>query len=59
MTNEVRKEQEKLAEKLSKLSADEKAKQAYGIMCWLQGHEAGYQAGVIASEGKNGEDANS
>lgn len=48
MTPEVREEQERLARNLKALSADEREKQAYGIMCWLQGHEAGYQAGVSA-----------
>lgn len=54
MSNEIREEQEKLAKKLKALSADEREKQAYGIMCWLQGHEAGYQAGISAG-GQHGE----
>ena len=57
MTEEIRQEQEKLAKHLKNLASDEREKQAYGIMCWLQGHEAGYQAGVLAgqNDGKTAE----
>lgn len=57
MTEEIRVEQEKLANKLGSLSVKEKEKQVYGILCWLQGHEAGFQAGLNARE--NHEDADS
>ena len=50
MSDEIRQEQEKLAQRLSKLSVKEKEKQVYGMMCWLQGHEAGFQAGLSARE---------
>ena len=59
MSEEIRKQQEKLANHLKSLKADEREKQAYGMMCWMQGHEAGYQAGVNAVKGHNGETADS
>lgn len=56
MDQEIREEQEKLARKLKALNSDERQKQVYGLMCWLQGHEAGYQAGVAATDGKTAKD---
>ena len=50
MDKAVEQEQKKLAEHLRSVSADEREKQAYGLLCWLQGHEAGYQAGLTAKE---------
>lgn len=59
MNEEIRTEQERLANHLKSLKVDEREKQAYGMLCWLQGHEAGYQAGVNAMKGTgNGETAN-
>ena len=44
MDNEIRKEQMKLAEHFKGLPMDEKQKQGFALMCWLQGYEAGYQS---------------
>lgn len=58
MSEEIRQEQEKLANHFKALAIDEKEKQAYGLLCWLQGHEAGYQAGLTARD-ENGKIAES
>ena len=46
----IEEEQRKLAEHFRSVDAKEREKQAYGLLCWLQGHEAGYQAGKSARE---------
>ena len=50
MDKALENEQKKLADHLRTISPDEREKQTYGLLCWLQGHEAGYQAGLIAKE---------
>ena len=47
-------EQRKLADHLNAISPEDREKQAYGLLCWLQGHEAGYQVGRNAREVENG-----
>ena len=44
MDKNIAKEQKKLAEHLKNLSADERQRQGFGMMCWLQGYEVGYQS---------------
>ena len=43
MDKSIEKEQIKLAEHFSKLSFEERQKQGFALMCWMQGYEAGYQ----------------
>ena len=50
MDKAIEKEQKKLAEKLKSLSVEEQEKKTYGLLCWLQGHEAGFEAGVKAQK---------
>ena len=47
-------EQRKLAEHFQTISPEDREKEAYGLLCWLQGHEAGYQVGKNSREGGNG-----
>ena len=37
----IENEQRKLANRLKEMSPEERSKQTYGLMCWLQGYEAG------------------
>lgn len=46
MNEAIKNEQDKLAQHLKKLSAEEREKQGFGLMCWLQGYEVGYQSGA-------------
>ena len=41
MKDEIRREQEKFVKHLKELNEDERKKQFYGLLCWLQGFEAG------------------
>ena len=54
MDKEIELEQKKLADHLRTISPDEREKQAYGLLCWLQGHEAGYQAGILSKDEQRG-----
>jgi len=42
----IREEQIKLANHFKGLSADERQKQGFALMCYLQGYEAGYQSAM-------------
>ena len=44
MDEAIRNEQEKLANHLKGLSAEEREKQGFALMCYIQGYEAGYQS---------------
>lgn len=52
MDEEIKKEQEKLAEHLKKLPREELERQGMGIMCWLQGYEVGFQSASNKKEDK-------
>ena len=45
MNKEIELEQKKLADHFKGLPIEEKKKQAFALMCWLQGYESGYQSG--------------
>ena len=53
MDDMIREEQLKLANHFKGLSADERQKQGFALMCYLQGYEAGYQS-ALQSEKKSG-----
>ena len=53
MDKAIENEQMKLAEHMKNLSVEEREKQGFALMCWLQGYEAGYQS-VKQSEQENG-----
>lgn len=44
MNDSIKKEQKKLAEHMKNLSAKERQKQGFAMMCWLQGYETGYES---------------
>ena len=46
MDESIKSEQEKLANYLNGLSAEEMEKRDFGVMCWLQGYEVGYQSAM-------------
>ena len=46
MSDEIRAEQEKVVEHFKSLPQDEKQKQAFALMAWLQGYEVGYQSAM-------------
>ncbi len=52
MDEAIKKEQEKLANHMKKLSSEERQKQGFGLMCWLQGYEVGYQSAQNEKETK-------
>lgn len=54
MDKAIQNEQQKLAQVLKDLTPEERDKKVYGMMCWIQGHEAGWEAGVRAQVEKDG-----
>ena len=58
MNEMIKEEQKKLASHLDGLSGEERKKQGFALMCYLQGYEAGYQSALqndgAKEEKKNG-----
>ena len=46
MNETIKLEQQKLAQHMSNLSIEEREKQGFALMCYLQGYEAGYQSAI-------------
>ena len=53
MSEEIKQEQEKLANHLKNLSAEARQKQGLALMSYLQGFEIGYQTAQLEKEEKN------
>ena len=54
MNKEIENEQNQIADHFKSLPIEEREKQGFALMCWLQGYEAGYQSAKQSerSEGK-------
>ena len=44
MDEAIKKEQEKLAENLKNMSAEDMEKKGFALLCWLKGYEVGYES---------------
>ena len=53
MNDAIKKEQKKLAEHMKCLSVEERKRQGYALMCWLQGFEAGIESAKQKQEAKD------